>query len=334
MLKRKLRKRVRLALPLLLLFILVLFFSYNATRIKRIFADDHKNQVLSTHTSASGRAEEPTATPTSIPRVRRETSTPTPIRKPGNTNTTEKKEAETNSTSNNSSSNSSSSNSSDQIAAANQPTSTPSPTATITPTATRTPTPSPSRTPTPTATPTHTPVPTATPTRTPTPTATPTNTPIPTATFTPTPTATHTPTPTFIPTATPTPTPLYTVSSFAGKYYNTTNPSGTPAFTNTVSAINFSWGTGSPDASIDPETFSASWTGTINATAGTYQVTINHDDGMRVYIDGILLHNHWINKNPYVETFNVSLSADIHTIKVEYYDNTGSATAIFSIQKL
>ena len=70
------------------------------------------------------------------------------------------------------------------------------------------------------------------------------------------------------------------------------------------------------------------------ASSGTYRITTNHDDGMKIYIDGNLLHNHWIDKSPGVENFNVVLASGTHTIKIEYYEGSGASTAIFSIQKL
>ena len=52
-------------------------------------------------------------------------------------------------------------------------------------------------------------------------------------------------------------------SNWSAQYYNNTSFSGTP-FTRTDAAINFSFGAGSPDASIPADNFAARWTGTQN----------------------------------------------------------------------
>lgn len=147
-----------------------------------------------------------------------------------------------------------------------------------------------------------------------------------------TPTATPTSVPTA--TATPTPTPLYALSTFTGTYYDTVSFAGAPILTRTDNTINFTWARTAPHASMGVDTFAILWEGTIWATTGTYRITTSHDDGMRIYIDGVQVHNHWIDKSAYVENFNVSLAAGTHTIRIEYYENTGDATAIFNIQKL
>ena len=105
-------------------------------------------------------------------------------------------------------------------------------------------------------------------------------------------------------------------------------------FTRMDSSINFSWGRSAPEVGMGIDTFYIVWDGTITATAGTYRITNNHDDGMRIYIDGNLVHNHWIDKGSYNEFLNVSLAAGVHALRIEFYENTGDATAIFSIQKL
>ncbi len=320
MILRKNRNRKKLALLVLIIVLVVISITYNSARNKKIHADDQGDEVLSSHTSTQARTveENPTATP--IIRLRRIRTTPTP---PKNT---DPKPTTTRTLTNNSTNESKSSAEAAPTATAAEvnATSTPVPTATRTPTPTSTTTPRPTST----ATPTRTPTPTNTPT------STPTSTPTTTPTSTPTSTPTRTPTPTPSPTATPTPTPLYTVSSFVGQYYDTVTPVGSPILTRTDSNINFVWGRNAPHASMGVDTFYVVWQGSINATAGTYRISTSHDDGLRIYINGIQVHNVWYDKSAYFIRFNVALASGTHTIRIEYYENTGDATAIFDIVKL
>ena len=76
------------------------------------------------------------------------------------------------------------------------------------------------------------------------------------------------------------------------------------------------------------------WTKTDAFDAANYQFTARADDGIRVYVDGVLILDKWINQP--ATTYNVtkSLSVGNHDIKVEYYENTGGAVASLSYIKL
>ena len=155
-------------------------------------------------------------------------------------------------------------------------------------------------------------------------------TPFPTSIIQPTSVPTYTPTQT--PTATPTLIPL--LSSFTAKYFNNMYLTGEPTLIRTDSEVNFSWEYGSPDTKINNDSFSAIWTATINASEGNYLISLNHDDGMKVYIDNNLIHNHWVNKSPSDEFITLHLDAGTHSLRIEYYEYLNGATAIFNLQKL
>ncbi len=95
-------------------------------------------------------------------------------------------------------------------------------------------------------------------------------------------------------------------------------------------AINFDWSTESPDQSIGPDQFSATWSGNFNFNAGTYTFTTTSDDGLRVYIDGALVFNDWVNHQAITNTFTRTLSAGTHLVRVEYYEGTSFAVAKMS----
>lgn len=162
------------------------------------------------------------------------------------------------------------------------------------------------------------------------------STPVPTSTTYPTSTPTKTPnsTNTPIPTSTSIPAQLPLLSSFTGKYFNNLNLAGTPNFTRIDNIIDFKWGLGSPSNNINNDSFSVIWEAKINSDGGIYQISVNHDDGMRIFIDDTLVHNHWIDKPPSNESFDISLNSGEHNLRIEYYEHLNGATAYFNIEKL
>ncbi len=137
------------------------------------------------------------------------------------------------------------------------------------------------------------------------------------------------------PTNTPTPTPVVTNSNnFVGNYWNTPNvssspqiPTSSPTLTTQDSAINFDWGSGSPNSVITNDHFVARWTKTQSFSAGTYRFITNSDDGIRVWLDNDLLIDQWNDHALKTDGADRVVSAGNHQIKVEYYENTGNAVA-------
>ena len=122
----------------------------------------------------------------------------------------------------------------------------------------------PTFTPLPTYTPfpTNTPVPPPLPTNTPFPTYTPLPTYTPFPTNTPAPLPTNTPLPTNAPPPTAPPTPV--ITDWLGEYFSNIDFQGTPVLVRNDPAINFNWGSGSPDPLVPADNFSARWTRTLN----------------------------------------------------------------------
>lgn len=96
----------------------------------------------------------------------------------------------------------------------------------------------------------------------------------------------------------------------------------------TDAAVNFKWGTGSPDAKIAPYTFSARWTGKVQTKfSETYTFSTISDDGVRLWVNGQLLINKWNNHPPQEDKGTITLAANgSYDIKLEYYQNYGGAT--------
>ncbi len=97
-----------------------------------------------------------------------------------------------------------------------------------------------------------------------------------------------------------------------------------------VYPINYDWGEGSPDPIVPVDNFSASYLGQFTFVDSNYDFTVTGDDGVRLYVDGIMVLDKWIDQSPHTYTVTRSLTAGVHVIKFEYYENGGGAVAKLS----
>jgi autotransporter-associated beta strand protein len=100
--------------------------------------------------------------------------------------------------------------------------------------------------------------------------------------------------------------------------------------TRTDAQVNFDWGTGSPHASIGPDTFSVRWSGLLlvpETCAYTFSALSN--DGVRLYINGFPIIDNFVDQNSkWMDSAPVQLTkGQMVEIQMEYYENTGSAAA-------
>lgn len=113
-----------------------------------------------------------------------------------------------------------------------------------------------------------------------------------------------------------------------GEYFDNSNLTN-PRLTRIDSTVNFTWGTGSPNATIAPDTFSVRWTGQVQpTTTGTYRFFTRSDDGIRLWVNGQSIINNWTNHSVTENSGTISLIAgQSYDIRLEYYENTGDAVA-------
>ena len=156
----------------------------------------------------------------------------------------------------------------------------------------------------------------------------PTATPSSTLSPSPTPTATQTPTPTATPTPTPSPTPGVTpgpVGDWQGEYFDNPELQGVPAIVRTDSVLTFDWGSGSPDALLPADHFSARWLRRSWMSGGTYQVTLDVDDGVRLWVDGEQLVDEWHPSGGASYQVMVYLADGLHDFQIDYFEDAGDA---------
>ncbi|HKZ84735.1 MAG TPA: PA14 domain-containing protein [Anaerolineae bacterium] len=125
----------------------------------------------------------------------------------------------------------------------------------------------------------------------------------------------------------PTPTPA--VVGWRAEYYANRSLSGAPALVRGDPDVNFNWGAFSPAASIPADDFSARWTRSLGFAAGVYRFTVRSDDGVRVWLDGELIVDQWHDASNVTYSADRTLSAGLHAVRVEYYENRGDAQIQF-----
>lgn len=66
------------------------------------------------------------------------------------------------------------------------------------------------------------------------------------------------------------------------------------------------------------------------ASAGNYRFTVGSDDGIRLWIDGELKIDQWVDRGYTTNSVDVSLTAGNHDFRIDYYENGESARVSFS----
>jgi glucose/arabinose dehydrogenase/chitodextrinase len=128
-----------------------------------------------------------------------------------------------------------------------------------------------------------------------------------------------------VPTAGSCPKGLYYSEYFANQTLG-----GQPAFTQCESALNYDWGGGGPGNGLGNDGFSVRWSSKFDFAADTYTFSARADDGVRLWVDGQLLIDAWIDQGATTYQATKTLAAGEHDVKLEYYENGGDAVAQLS----
>lgn len=126
---------------------------------------------------------------------------------------------------------------------------------------------------------------------------------------------------------------VYSIGPFSGSYYNGRNFESL-AFTREDQEIDFNWGSGSPDPSVNSNDFSVRWEGTIQLDNADYAFIVRSDDGVRLYVDGFLIIDAWKGQNYLTNKAIRRMSAGSHSVVLEYYDRIQRAAIKFAWEKL
>ena len=161
-----------------------------------------------------------------------------------------------------------------------------------------------------------------------TPTPPPASTPTRLPTTVPTATATAWPTPAATPTRAPAPTGYW-----RGEYFANDQLLGYPLLVRRDDAIDMNWGYNAPAYGLPAEHFSVRWSRLVAFSEGNYNWKVRADDGVRLYIDGVLILDQW--HGGYTDdVVRRWMGAGNHEIVVEYFELEGIASARMTWEKL
>jgi hypothetical protein len=109
------------------------------------------------------------------------------------------------------------------------------------------------------------------------------------------------------------------------RYYNNRKLDGEAVLERYEADIDHQWGTGAPDPSVAADNFSAVWTRDYTFEKGLYVFNVHADDGVRLWVDGNLLIDSWMDG---VRSLRAEYSFDSkreREVRVEYYEHYGDA---------
>ena len=115
-------------------------------------------------------------------------------------------------------------------------------------------------------------------------------------------------------------------NGLSGSYFRTRDVTGT-ATTRVDATVNFDWGKGPPVAGYPTDNFSARWTGQVQPQfSGTTTFWALADDGVRVWVNNVLVIDRWVTPNGSEASGTINLTGgQKYPIRVEYFEKTNRA---------
>ena len=102
--------------------------------------------------------------------------------------------------------------------------------------------------------------------------------------------------------------------------------------TRTDATVDFDWGGGTPHSSIGVDSFTVRWQGKVEPQySQTYTFYTQTDDGVRLWVNGQLVIDKWIDQGPTEWSGQIALTAgQRYDIVMEFYENGGGAMSRLS----
>lgn len=109
------------------------------------------------------------------------------------------------------------------------------------------------------------------------------------------------------------------------EYFNNRRLEGNPVLVRNEDEIDHNWGDNAPASQVPADNFSARWTRRVEFDNATYLFEVEVDDGVRLWLDDILLIDSWEDGSARTLQGRLKVKDGQRRVKVEYYDRTGDA---------
>lgn len=125
--------------------------------------------------------------------------------------------------------------------------------------------------------------------------------------------------------------PFFMVPGLKGEYFKDSQNQhlqGAPFSLRFDPNIDFSWNQSGPMKGIEEDNFSVRWTGWLRSSeSGWHTLSTCSDDGVRLWLEGVKLIDHWDEHKAKTDSAKVKLqSGKLYLIRVEYFEAGGDAT--------
>lgn len=125
-----------------------------------------------------------------------------------------------------------------------------------------------------------------------------------------------------------------TAADWTGNYFANNQWSGIPTLARFDPSVNFNWGDGSPGPLMPVDNFSVRWSRVMTVAQGDYRFDFTVDDGVRFYVDGVLLINEVKQTSPTKYSGQMTLAQGNHEFRIEYVEYAGQAQITYSMTPL
>ena len=99
-------------------------------------------------------------------------------------------------------------------------------------------------------------------------------------------------------------------------------------------ALDWPAGSGAPQSmGLGSSAWSAQFTRQLQPDAGSYDLTVSADGGVRVWIDNLLAINKWDATSAHTEQYNTDLDGYSHTVRIQYMSASGAGKLDFILAK-
>jgi beta-glucosidase len=108
-------------------------------------------------------------------------------------------------------------------------------------------------------------------------------------------------------------------------YFDNTELSREPVYTNQDQTVDFHWTLYSPDEKLQVDHYSVRWTGELIAPeSGEFQIGLEGNDGFRLYLDNKILIDRWGKQSYHKDLANYSFTkGKKYAIRIEFHETQG-----------